>query len=146
MAIYIEANVHYDKIMENGRQKRVSEPYLVDALSCTEAEACVTEEVTPYIDGEFTVSAIKKTNIAEVFRNEGDWWYRVKINILTIDEKTGAEKKNPFYYLVQANDFEEALSNFNKEMKNTITDYEITAIIETKIMDVFDAKQYGLQN
>ena len=140
MAIYIEANVHYDKIMENGRQKKVSEPYLVDALSCAEAEARVTKEVTPYIDGEFTVSAVKKTNIAEVFTNGGDWWYRVKINILTIDEKTGAEKKNPYYYLVQANDFEEALSNFNQRMKNTIKDYEITAIVETKIMDVFDAK------
>lgn len=140
MAIYIEAQVHYDKIMENGRQKRVNEPYLVSELSCSAAEARVTEEVTPYISGEFTVTAVKQTNIAEVFRNEGDWWYRVKVNFLTIDEKTGADKKTPFYYLVQAHDFEGALKNFNECMKGTVQDYEITQIVETKIMDVFDAK------
>lgn len=140
MAIYIEAQVHYDKIMENGRQKRVNEPYLCDALSCTEAEARVTEEVTPYISGEFTVSAVKKTNIAEVFRNDGDWWYRVKVNFLTFDEKTGIDKKTPCYYLVQAKDFEDALKNFNEGMKGSMADYEISQIVETKIMDVFDAK------
>ena len=94
MATWFECKVKYDKLSENGQQKTVTEPYLVDALSFTEAEARITEEITPYISGEFKVTAVKRTNTAEIFWDEnGDRWYRVKVNFITIDEKTAVEKK-----------------------------------------------------
>lgn len=141
MALYIEAKVKYTKRLENGKFRKVNEPYLVDALSCTEAEARVTKEVSRYINGDFTVSAIKKTNIDEIFRDErGDFWYSVKANFITVNEKSDTEKLTPHYYLVQATDFETALETFKDGMKGTMIDYVIASISETKIMDVFEAE------
>ena len=140
MELYFETTVKYSKLQENGKVKKVNEPYLVNALSFTEAEAKVIEEVTPYISGDFTVSAVKKTNIEEVFPStEGDYWYNVKINFISFDEKTHAEQVTPANYLVQAPDFEKALHNFFDIMKGTIMDYVISSITETKIMDVLNA-------
>lgn len=141
MNVLIEAKVRYDKMLENGTVKRVNESYIVKALSMTQAEARVTEEMKAYISGEYTVSATKETNYAEIFRSEGDdYWYKVKINIITLDEKSGTEKATPLNYLVQAHDFKGALNNFLKAMKDTTCDYDIVSIAETKIMDVFDTK------
>ncbi len=141
MALWIETKVRFDKTMENGTTKKVTEPYLVDALSFTEAETRIIEEVTPYITGDFTVSAVKKSNIAEIFRDEtGDKWYRVKVAFITIDEKTAAEKKKASHILVQASDFKNAYDNFIDGMKGTLADFEIVSITETAIMDVYPAK------
>lgn len=127
--------------MENGKVKKVTEPYLVDALSFTEAEARIIEEVTPFISGDFTVSAVKKSNIAEIFRDDsGDKWYKVKVAFITIDEKTAAEKRKASYILVQSSDFKSAYDNFIDGMKGTMADFEIVAISETAIMDVYAAK------
>ena len=140
MALYIEAKVRYTKRMNNGKFKKVNEPYLADALSCTEAEARVTKEVSSHISGDFTVSAVKKTNIDEIFRDErGDFWYSVKANFITYNEKTETEKLTPHFYLVQATDLETALENFKDGMKGTMIDYAIASISETKIMDVFES-------
>lgn len=141
MGKYIETKVSYDKILENGVNKRVSEPYLVDALSFTEAEARITEEVSPFISGEFSVSAVKKSNISELFFDStGDRWYKVKVVFITLDEKSGAEKHKATYILVQASSFKDAYDNFVEGMKGTIADYEIAAITETAIMDVYLTK------
>ena len=84
MANWFECKVRYDKLQENGAVKKVTEPYLVDALSFTEAEARITEEQTPFISGEFSVSAVKRTKIAEIFFNEGgDRWYLAKVGFIT---------------------------------------------------------------
>ncbi len=140
MALYIEAKVRFEKVMENGKVRKISEPYLVDALSFTEAEARITEEVKPYISGEFTVSAVKKTKIAEIFRDgKGGYWYMVKANFISVNEK-GVEKLSPSYFLVEASDFATAYENFMDGMKGTMADFTIAGITETKIMDVFDAK------
>ncbi|MDE5773676.1 MAG: DUF4494 domain-containing protein [Muribaculaceae bacterium] len=138
MALWFECKVRYDKMQENGSVKKVNEPYLVDALSFTEAESRIIEEMKPYIKGDFTVSAVKKTKIAEIFFDErGDKYYMVKYNMLMLDEKTGNEKKSAVYSLVQAGDFEMALANFLESMKGTMGDYEIASISETLLMDVF---------
>lgn len=140
MAQWIEVKVRYDKTMENGLVKKVTDPYLVDALSCTEAEARIIEEVTPFISGEFNVLAVNKTKISEVFWNQrmdADRFYKVKVNYITIDEKTATEKRTASYILVQAANFTDALSRFTEGMKCTFTDYEIEAITETKIVDVY---------
>ena len=101
MATWIEVRARYDKMMENGSVKKVTEPYLADALSCTEAEARVTEELQPFISGDFRISSVVTTKIAEIFWDEtGDKFYKVKINFITLDEKTATEKKTASYILV----------------------------------------------
>lgn len=141
MAQWIKTSVRFDKTMENGAIKRVTEPYLVDALSFTEAEARIIEEVTPFISGEFTVSAVNKSKVSEIFWDEsGDRWYQVKAAFITINEKTGAEKRNKTTFMVQASDFKGAYDNFMQGMKGTMADFEIIGITETPIMDVFKAK------
>ena len=144
MATWFECKVKYDKMTEDGSQKTVTEPYLVDALSFTEAEARITEEITPFISGEFKVTAVKRTNTAEIFWKEGgDKWYKVKVNFCTIDEKTGKEKKTPNYMMVQAIDFKDAYDVFMDGMKGTMADFEISQIVETMIMDVYQADLSG---
>mgnify|MGYP002515746009 CR=1 FL=1 len=145
MATWFECKVKYEKLTENGQQKAVTEPYLVDALSFTEAEARITEEITPFISGgEFKVTAVKRTNTAEIFRDEnGDRWYKVKVNFITIDEKTAVEKKTANYMMVQAADFKTAYDNFMAGMKGTMSDFEIASITETAIMDVYQENLDG---
>jgi len=141
MAQWFECKVRYDKLMENGMQKKVNEPYMVDALSFTEAEARIIEEVTPFISGDFSVSAVKRTNISEIFWDDSaDKWYHVKVNFITIDEKCAVEKKTTSHILVAASDFKGALDNFMEGMKGTMADFEIASIAETTIMDVYKAK------
>lgn len=138
MALWFECKVRYDKLQENGAVKKVNEPYLVDALTFTEAESRIIEEMTPCISGEFTISAVKKTKVAEIFFDEaGDRYYMVKVNFITFDEKSGAEKKVANFILVQSPDFDNALKNFKKGMEGTMSDYEIVSITETMLMDVF---------
>ena len=141
MANWFECKIRYDKAMENGAVKKVTEPYLVDALSFTEAEARITEDMTPYISGDFSVSAVKRTKIAEIFFfDSGDRWYMVKVGFITIDEKTAVEKRSASLILVQASNFKEAYDNFVEGMKGTMADYEIMQISETPLIDVYKMK------
>ena len=138
MNSWFECKVKYDKEIEGGMQKTVSEPYMVDALSFTEAESRILEEMRPFISGEFTVANIKRVKISELFFDEsGDRWYKCKVNFITLDEKSGVEKRTASYMMVQAADFKTALENLLKGMKGTMADYEIASITETLIMDVF---------
>lgn len=141
MSNWFECKVRYDKTQENGSVKKVTEPYLVDALSFTEAEARITEEQTPFISGDFSVSAVKRTKISEIFWDEtGDKYYLAKLAFITIDPKTGAEKKATSLILVQAKDFKTALDNVLEGMRGTASDYEIVSITETLLLDVYKAK------
>jgi hypothetical protein len=125
-------------MMENGVPKRVTEPYLVDALSFTEAEARIIEEMKPYISGEFTVDDIKRARIAELFTNEnGDRYYRFRVIFMTLDEKSGTEKKTAVTMLAQASDLKEAITVLEEGMKGTMSDYVLASVVETMIMDVF---------
>ncbi|MDR0537464.1 MAG: DUF4494 domain-containing protein [Tannerellaceae bacterium] len=135
---WFECKVSYEKIIENGMVKKVSEPYLVDALSFTEAEARIIEEIRPYISGEFTVTDIKRARISEIFYDEnGDRYYRIKVQFITLDEKSGAEKKTSSMMLVQASSVVEAISILEAGMKTTLADYSIFSITETALMNVF---------
>lgn len=140
MTQWIETKVKYEKTMENGLQKKVTEPYLVDAVSFTEAEQRITEEIEPFMSGEFSVSAVKKSNISEIFWSDADKddkWFKVKVNFITINEKTMQEKKTTSHMLVQASDIHAAIKYFDDSMKGTISDYQIAAVTETAIMDVY---------
>ena len=144
MSQWIKTSVRFTKIMENGTAKRVTESYLVDALSFAEAEARIIKEVTPYISGEFNVSAVKKSNVSEIFRDKVEYdcvkkWYKAKVAFITLDENTNSEKRTTAVYMVQAPDFHNALENFIEGMmKETMEDFVIVGIEETAILDVFN--------
>lgn len=133
------SKVTYDKMLENGLQKKVTEQYLVDALSFTEAEARTIEELRPLITGEFTVSAVGRAKISEIFYNEnGDKYYKVKVFFVTLDEKTGIEKYTSAHMISQASDIKEAIKVFEEGMKGTLSDYVIASVTETPIIDIFE--------
>src|SRR6478752_9348883 len=138
-AIWYECKVKYRKLDENtGTQKVTSEPYLVDALSYTEAESRINEEMSAYISEEFKITNIKVANYAEIHPFENaDRWFKSKVSLLAYDEESGKERKTNMYLLVQANDVKEAYDNTIHIMKNTMGDYTIPAISESPIMDVF---------
>lgn len=133
--------ISYEKTMENGMVKKVTEPYLVDALSFTEAEARIIEEMTPYISGEFSVADVSKARYSEIFFANDDinasYWYKVKLAFITLDERTGSEKKTFTNVLVQAPDFRDAVRRLDEGMKGSMADYIIVSVAETPIMDVY---------
>lgn len=138
---WFECKVTYDKLLENGTQKRVSEPFLVDALSFTEAEARIIEEVTPFISGDFSVEAVGKARISEMFFNEaGDRFFKFRVYFITLDEKSGAEKRTSVNMMAQACTLKEAIEVLEEGMKSTMADYSIASVKETSIMDVFPFK------
>ena len=149
MSQWIKTSVRFTKRMENGTTKRVTESYLVDALSFAEAEARIIKEVTPYICGEFSVSAVKKSNVQEIFRDKVQYdcekkWYKAKVAFITLDENTNSEKRTTAVYMVQAPDFHNALENFIEGMmKETMADFVIVGIEETSILDVFNEELHG---
>lgn len=133
--------IRYEKVMEDGMQKRVTEQYVVDALSFTEAEARIMEEMASYISGEFEVLEIDRAVFKEIFFSDADMadkWYKAKLKFITIDEKTEKEKKTTVYYLVQAGSFDGANRNIDEVMGGTMIDYVIDTVSETAIMDVFE--------
>lgn len=135
---WFECKITYDKTQENGIIKRVTEPYLVDALSFTEAEARAIEELKPYMSGEFVIADIKRAKLAELFFNEnGDRYYKAKLFFVTLDEKSGSEKKTAVNMLAQASTLKEALEVIELNMDSTLADYVIASLSETMIMDVF---------
>jgi hypothetical protein len=138
MHTWFECKIRYEKLDENGLPKKVTEPYLVDALSFSEAETRISKEMQPYISGEFTVANIKRANISELFEDaNGDRWYRCRVNFIVVDEEKGVEKKTPSNIYVQANNVKEAWDNLQKGLQGTMSDYRVTTIAETMILDVY---------
>ena len=143
-AQWFECKIRYEKTMEDGLQKKVSENYVIDALSFTEAEQRVMEEMSAYISGEFDIADIKKASYKEIFFSDDDLadrWYKAKLQFITIDEKTEKEKRNNVYYLVNAGTLNAAVKNIDEVMGGTMIDYAIASIAETTIMDVFEYKK-----
>lgn len=135
-----ECGIRYEKTLENGMQKKVTELYIVDALSFTEAESRIIKEMACYVSGEFDVVSEKITNYSQLVKSDNaqaDKWYKVKINYIQTDERTEKEKKTATYLLVQAKDIDDARRMTNKYMEGTVVDWDCEAVSETKIMDVF---------
>ena len=142
MTLY-ECGVRYEKTADNGMTKKVTELYLVDACSFAEAEGRITKEMQPYISGDFDVVTIKRTNYSEIEENSdisADKWFKAKLMFVTIDEKSGKEKKQAVYFIVRASDIDNAHRVVVEHMKGSVMDYEIATLDETKIMDLFRYK------
>ena len=130
--------------MEDGLQKKVTESYVVDALSFSEAEERIIEEMSSYISGEFDVADIKKASYREIFfadQDMADKWYKAKLQFITIDEKTEKEKRSNVYYLINAGSFNGAVKNIDEVMGGTMINYVVASMSETTTMDVFEYKK-----
>lgn len=141
---WFECKIEYKKTMENGAEKKVTEPYLVDAINFTEAERRIIEEVQPFMMGEFQVKDIKRVKFAELFETQeesADKWFKAKLIFITLDEKSGAEKKSSQQVLVQAADLRSAVTRLDEGMKGSMMDYTIASVMETALMDVFHYKE-----
>ncbi len=137
MSSWFQCKVKYDRNGEDGNFTSVNEVYLVDAMSFTEAEKRITEELKPFVSGEFNITDIKRKRIAELFENnEGDIWYLCKVMFITLDEEKGVEKRTASFMLSQGENLKEALDVLINGMKGTLAQYEIASITETPIMDV----------
>ena len=139
MSTWFECKVKYQKVDENGKQKGVSELYMVDAVSFTDAESRITKELEEYAGlGEFTVASIKTTNYAEIIPNEsGDRWFKCKAVFISFDEKSGKERRSSSSMLVQATDVKDAYDVLSKALSTSISDFTIPTVQESSIMDIF---------
>lgn len=138
MSTFYECKVKYRKTSETGSQKIVTEAYLVDAISFTEAETHINVKMREYISEEFKVTNIKVANYAEAHNfEECDLFFKSKVLLFAYDEETGKERKSNLYLLVQARDAKEAYDNTLQIMQNTMGEYSIPAVSETAIVDVF---------
>ncbi len=138
-ANWFEAKVKYMKVNEEGREKKVNEAYLLDAVSYTEAESRIMHEMESVISGDY-FSSLKKSNITELVLSEDendDRWYKAKVNIIDADEVSGKEKSTGQYYLVAASNMNRALENLEKSLSTFVVPYEIASISDTQFMDVF---------
>ncbi len=141
---WFECKIEYKKTLENGAEKKVAEPYLVDAINFTEAERRIIEEVQPFMTGEFQVKDIKRMKFAELFETmeeSADRWFKAKLVFITLDEKSGAEKKTSQNVLIQAADLRAAVARLDEGMKGSMMDYTIASIAETASVDVFHYRE-----
>ena len=139
-ANWFEAKVKYVKVNEDGREKKVNEAYLLDALSYTEAESRIMHEMESVIKGDYYISSLKKSNITELVPSDDetdDRWYKAKIAIIDADEVSGKEKSSYQYYLVAASNINRALENLEKSLSTFVVPYEICKVADTQFMDVF---------
>lgn len=127
--------------MEDGSEKVVSEAYVVDALSFTEAESAIIDEMSVYVSGELKVSNLGKASYNEILFSDvddDDKFYTCKLQFITIDEKTEREKRSNVNYLVQAKSLARALRYIDEVMGKTMIDYDVIGLNETKLHDVFE--------
>ncbi len=140
MNTWFECKVSYEKNIDSGLLQKTTEGYLIDAATYTDAEARLIEEVTPFSSsGEVSITTIKRVKIAELFLSQNetdDKYYRCKVNLITLDEKSGAERKTGVSIIVQADSLPSAVSTLKKEMDTTLNTYDIASVSETNIMDV----------
>ena len=134
---YFECKVTFLKTLDNGKEKKVTECHIVNAVSFTDAEAKIIHHVQDVITGLFEVKSIRKYKVAEIVPSElGDTYFKCKLNFITLDEKSGLEKKTAVYMLVDAETLDKAKALLVEYMKGTMVDYSIEKIEETKIIDV----------
>ncbi len=140
-AMWFLCKIKYEKTTEEGTEKKVTEQFIVNALSFTEAEANITNEMSSYISGQFEVADLSICPFKEIFFSDNDLddkWYKAKLQFITIDEKTEKEKRSTVNYLVQASSINGAIKNIDEVMKNTMIDYVSCSVQETQILDVYE--------
>lgn len=139
-ANWFEAKVKSIRVDESGRERKVTDMYLLDAMSYTEAESRIVKEMAPVVKGEYYISGLKKSNVTEVVPSvdeSDDRWYKAKVAIVDADEVSGREKRSFQYYLVAAANTDRALENLNGALKTFVVPCEVASIADTLFVDVF---------
>jgi hypothetical protein len=135
---WFTVRVKYTKQLEDGSFKRVSEPYLLAAMSFTDAEARIYEELGTMIKGEFNVVGITRTELHDVFHYEdADIWYKVKAMYETTDIDSDKTKKVSQNFLLSAASVKEAYDRLRESLSTLMVDFTIPTISVSPIVDVF---------
>jgi len=143
--IWFECKVRFTKVDQNGGEKLVSESYMIDAVTFTDAEARITMQMRERIKGEFSVEDIKKSKLSEVFEfDNGEWWFKAAIHLVTVDEEAGKEKKIKAYYLLNAGDMKEALQRLEDSLAFLVIPYVVTSLSVSQIADVFPYEVFNV--
>lgn len=140
---WFECKVRYEKTQDDGSEKMVNELYVVDALSFTEAEASIIDNMQVYVSSKFKVANINPTNYYEIFFSnifDDDLWFKARLAFITINKKSKKEKRTYTNYLIQAKCIERAKRYVDEVIDKTMIDYELKSLSETKILDVFEHK------
>lgn len=139
MPNWFTCKIKLDRNQDDGSLKKVTETYLVNALSFTEAEARIIEYISEDASEEMVIPNIAKANFSDVFPDEtGEIWYKAKVSFISIDETAGKEKKISQFMLIQAEDLEKAVESLKEQFKGFTVPYDIHAITETNILDVVE--------
>ena len=157
---WYQVKARFERVQEDGKQKKVSEQYLVQAMSFGLAESAIQKEMAQFASGEFDVVAVVRKNYSEIITDkfgiashidgearkllgqknasmEADKWFKCKLNSITLDEKSGKEKKTAQFFLVNANTALTAHELVDSFMRSSMSDYEVEQVDETKILEVF---------
>ncbi len=138
---FFEVRARYEKTSEDGFIKKVTETYIVEAMSFSEAENRAIEELSHYVSGELDIVGIKIAPFREIIfsgEDQDEYWFKVKAAFITFNEKTGREKRSKSNFFVNGSNIEKASRNFNALMSGTMIDYEIVSINDTQTIDVFE--------
>lgn len=136
---WFECKVRYEQTQEDGMNKMVTETYVYKAADFGEAYDKAIKNMSTFISGEFEITAMKIAQYKEIITQDErteEKYYRVKVNLIILDEKTQKEKKTACYYLVNADSVEKARKYTDTAFSDTLIDYVIEAVQEAKIIDV----------
>jgi len=143
--IWFECKIRFTKTDQNGSERIVAENYMIDAVTFTDAEARITLQMRERVKGEFSVEDIKKSKLSEVFAyDSGEWWFRAAINLVTVDEEAGKEKKIKAYYLLNADDMKGALQRLEESLGFLVIPYVVTSPSVSQIADVFPYEIFNI--
>lgn len=135
---WFEVKVKYYKDSEEKEVKNVSEVFLFDAVSWTDAEIKASEEAEKFAKSGFQIKNIKKKKLTEVFAYDaGEWWFNVAVDMVVLNPDSDKEKKERLNYLIMADDIQEALDRIKKELEDSISDYQIASLSVSPILDVY---------
>lgn len=147
MNSWYTVKVKFTKEFLDGSLKRVTEPYLVNALSFSEAESRIYTEVGETIRGEFIVTDISRTDFADIFHyDDADVWYKCKVSYITEDADSGKEKKVDNDFLVSAHDVKEAHERIEESMKGLMASYSISKVEKMSIVEIFPFEDESTKN
>ena len=137
---WFECSVSYEKVQEDGTERRITEKYVVEAFSFTEAEANIINQIVNCVSGGLKVKGIVPAQYNEIFFSDADsddYWFKVKVKFITLDERSNKEKCTNAIYLVQGSDISTAKANIEAILSGSMSDFDLCGINETKILDVF---------
>lgn len=128
-----EVKVNYTRQTGEDNPGKVREAYLVESISCSDAEQQVTEYLKPYIYGDFEAPQIRKRQFFDVFDDvHGYIWFEAKVEMITIDgDKVTRKGVN---ILIKGTYIIDALHDLHEYLKQY--DCEVISIKKSAILEL----------